>query len=147
MLVFSPVYFLYRLKSVESVSFRFSHLFKLLTGVTNGNIYFLTFPLKNSDWVSILQYIRYIAGVCLFLTKKNSVLDIYDCRRFTSGCPGFTHFTDKMYECKYIVYMYPLMSIDKQTYMKSLVGFILFVYWLLVLIKQIGLSLMIHGGM
>lgn len=58
----------------------------------------------NEDFTSLLEFcyssfkIAIQPGVCLFLTKKNSALDIYDCQRFTSGCPDFIHFTDQMYE-------------------------------------------------
>lgn len=58
----------------------------------------------NENFTELLEFcyssykISIQSGVCLFLTKRNSVVDIYDCRQFTSGCPDFPYFSDEMYK-------------------------------------------------
>lgn len=58
----------------------------------------------NEDFTMLLEFcyesykIAIQPGVCLFLTKKNSVVNIYDCTQFTSGCPKFPYLSDEMYK-------------------------------------------------
>lgn len=58
----------------------------------------------NENFTELLEFcyssykITIQPGVCLFLTKRNSVVDIYDCRQFTSGCPDFPYFSDEKYK-------------------------------------------------
>lgn len=44
-------------------------------------------------------------GICLFLYKRYSLVDKYDCHGFTHGCPNTSHFSDEIYKCKYILYV------------------------------------------
>lgn len=36
-------------------------------------------------------------GTCLFLSKKYSAVDIYNCQHFSEGCPDSAYFSDKIY--------------------------------------------------
>lgn len=68
---------------------------------TDFNVYMCV---PNENFTELLEFcyssykISIQSGVCLFLTKKYSVVDIYDCRQFTSGCPDFPYFSDEMYK-------------------------------------------------
>lgn len=42
----------------------------------------------------------FIIGICLFLYKRYSLVDSYDCRGFTYGCPTASHFSDEIFKCK-----------------------------------------------
>lgn len=36
-------------------------------------------------------------GMCLFLSKKYSAVDAYNCQHFSEGCPDSAYFSDKIY--------------------------------------------------
>lgn len=36
-------------------------------------------------------------GTCLFLSKKHSAVDTYNCQHFSEGCPDSAYFSDKIY--------------------------------------------------
>lgn len=45
----------------------------------------------------ILPKVAIPKGVCLFFNKNISVVDAYDCQRFSSGCPNNHYFSDEIY--------------------------------------------------
>lgn len=50
-----------------------------------------------------VQYYAYvfISGICLFLYKKYSLVDSYNCSHFVSGCPTSSFVSYKLFERKY----------------------------------------------
>lgn len=38
-----------------------------------------------------------IAGFCLFLTKRSSAVNAYNCRSFSYGCPNSSYFSNLLY--------------------------------------------------
>lgn len=73
----------------------------LALNCTDGNA-FMCFP--NGNLTQLLEFcykeskIRIQEGICLFLYKRYSLLDAYDCRGFTYGCPTASHFSDEIYK-------------------------------------------------
>lgn len=64
------------------------------------------FMRKLMCFVSVLykcMELLFIIGICLFLYKRYSLLDAYDCRGFTYGCPTASHFSDEIYKCEYCI--------------------------------------------
>lgn len=52
-----------------------------------------------------------IVGTCLFLSKKYSAVDIYNCQHFSEGCPDSAYFSDKIYMCKHVLQSSPWVII------------------------------------
>lgn len=50
----------------------------------------------------------YIVGFCLFLNKRNSVVDAYNCETFTEGCPDSDYYSNTLYKCKRLLQLYTL---------------------------------------
>ena len=51
-----------------------------------------------------LQNFLFVLGGCLFLNKRTSNIDWYDCTNFTSGCPDEPYRGSLIYKCKCFLY-------------------------------------------
>ena len=61
------------------------------------------------DAFSERKMLKYFVGVCLYLSKKRSELEAYDCRGFRCGCPEKTYWSYSIYRCKHdILSLYQL---------------------------------------
>lgn len=60
--------------------------------------------LPNENLTQLLEFcysdskIRIQEGICLFLYKRYSLVDAYECHGFTHGCPNTSHFSDEIYK-------------------------------------------------
>lgn len=60
--------------------------------------------LPNENFTELLEFcykksrIRIQEGICLFLYKKYSLVDAYNCQSFTHGCPNISHFSDEIFK-------------------------------------------------
>lgn len=60
--------------------------------------------------ITFVNFVFVISGLCLYLSKKRSDLDYYDCKSFKSGCPDRNYVGATIYECKehYIINVFCL---------------------------------------
>lgn len=83
-------------------------------------LHIFTYDMTSKDasrcWFFIAFCFNLFAGVCLFLTNQNSVVNAYNCQNFSEGCPRCPYFSDEIYKCKQVlktlrnhIYFLPLM--------------------------------------
>ena len=70
-----------------------------------------------------LQNFLFVLGGCLFLNKRNSKIDWYDCTSFPSGCPDEPYRGSLIYKCKCFLYF----SVG---YWLNWVNKVLYILWL-----------------
>lgn len=57
-------------------------------------------PVKCFKLYIKIIHISYISGLCMFLRKRDSFIDAYNCRNFVEGCPNSTYRMYEVYKCK-----------------------------------------------
>lgn len=52
----------------------------------------------NEYWV--FNMLHFLPGVCLFVKKREFVLNAYQCYNFEEGCPRLRYWANESYKCK-----------------------------------------------
>lgn len=58
----------------------------------------------------------FVSGICLYLSKRYSAVDSFNCTAFQSGCPNSSHVSNKLFESKLLFDI----SNDKKVILKKL---------------------------